>query len=53
MSQISQSYKFTKILLKCCFYIVYTVYVLIYWFAQTLKSLTSPLVAGLSGPVDT
>lgn len=39
--------KFTKILLNSCFYIVYTVYVLMYWFAQTSKSLTSPLVVGL------
>lgn len=38
---------FTKILLNSCFYIVYTVYVLIYWFAQKSKIPTSPLVVGL------
>lgn len=51
--QISQTRRFTKIILNSCFYIVYTIYVLIYRFAQ-MSTLTLPLVLGLLGSlVDT
>lgn len=52
LSPICHSYKFTKILLNSCFFlIVYTVYVLIYWLAQ-LSDLTIGC-GTLSGLVDT